>query len=130
MARSDNLLKWIDIYAHGSTGLGTTVKPIGAKISTSISSAAAFTADRPPAELKRIVGDRLKENARYAAMLEEKKRCWRLNYAREYHLDIRRRSTMPNAPTAANCSRQEAAGIQNRRIRKGCSKALFERGQP
>ena len=30
LSGSDNpLLKWIDIYAHGSTGLGTTVKPIG-----------------------------------------------------------------------------------------------------
>lgn len=89
--RQDNpLLKWIDIYAHGSTGLGTTVKPIGREDFDVdlICKVLRFTADRPPAELKRIVGDRLKENARYAAMLEEKKRCWRLNYAREYHLDI------------------------------------------
>lgn len=91
LSESDNpLLKWIDIYAHGSTGLGTTVKPIGREDFDVdlICKVLRFTADRPPAELKRIVGDRLKENARYAAMLEEKKRCWRLNYAREYHLDI------------------------------------------
>ena len=91
LSGSDNpLLKWIDIYAHGSTGLGTTVKPIGREDFDVdlICKMLRFTADRPPAELKRIVGDRLKENARYAAMLEEKKRCWRLNYAREYHLDI------------------------------------------
>jgi hypothetical protein len=91
LSESDNpLLKSIDIYAHGSTGLGTTVKPIGREDFDVdlICKVLRFTADRPPAELKRIVGDRLKENARYAAMLEEKKRCWRLNYAREYHLDI------------------------------------------
>ena len=91
LSESDNpLLKWIDIYAHGSTGLGTMVKPIGREDFDVdlICKVLRFTADRPPAELKRIVGDRLKENARYAAMLEEKKRCWRLNYAREYHLDI------------------------------------------
>ena len=91
LSGSDNpLLKWIDIYAHGSTGLGTTVKPIGREDFDVdlICKVLRFTADRPPAELKRIVGDRLKENAGYAAMLEEKKRCWRLNYAREYHLDI------------------------------------------
>lgn len=91
LSGSDNpLLKWIDIYAHGSTGLGTTVKPIGREDFDVdlICKVLRFTADRPPAELKRIVGDRLKENASYAAMLEEKKRCWRLNYAREYHLDI------------------------------------------
>ena len=91
LSESDNpLLKWIDIYAHGSTGLGTTVKPIGREDFDVdlICKVLRFTADRPPAELKRIVGDRLKENERYAGMLEEKKRCWRLNYAREYHLDI------------------------------------------
>lgn len=91
LSASDNpLLKWIEIYAHGSTGLGTTVRPIGREDFDVdlICKVLRFTADRPPAELKRIVGDRLKENARYAGMLEEKKRCWRLNYAREYHLDI------------------------------------------
>src|SRR5713101_8301983 len=91
LSASDNpLLKWIEIYAHGSAGLGTTVKPIGREDFDVdlICKALRFTADRPPSELKRIVGGRLKENARYAGILEEKKRCWRLNYAGEYHLDI------------------------------------------
>ncbi|MCG6118859.1 MAG: nucleotidyltransferase [Aquimonas sp.] len=91
LSASDNpILKWIEIYAHGSAGLGTTVRPIGREDFDVdlICNVLRFAADRPPAELKRIVGDRLKENARYAGMLEEKKRCWRLNYAREYHLDI------------------------------------------
>jgi hypothetical protein len=91
LSASDNpLLKWVEIYAHGSAGLGTTVRPIGREDFDVdlICKVRRFTADRPPSELKGIVGDRLKENARYAGMLEEKKRCWRLNYAREYHLDI------------------------------------------
>ncbi len=91
LSASDNpILKWIEIYAHGSAGLGTTVRPIGREDFDVdlICKVLRFTADRPPSELKRIVGDRLRENARYAGMLEEKKRCWRLNYTREYHLDI------------------------------------------
>lgn len=91
LSASDNpILKWIEIYAHGSAGLGTTVRPIGREDFDVdlICKVLRFTADRPPSELKRIVGDRLRENTRYAGMLEEKKRCWRLNYAREYHLDI------------------------------------------
>lgn len=91
LSGSDNpVLKWIEIYPHGSAGLGTTVKPIKREDFDVdlICKVLNFTADRLPSELKRIVGDRLKENARYAGMLEEKKRCWRLNYAREYHLDI------------------------------------------
>ncbi len=89
-ASDDPLLKWIDVYAHGSACLGTTVRPIGREDFDVdiICKVLCFTADGAPSELKRIIGDRLKENARYAGMLEEKKRCWRLNYAREYHLDI------------------------------------------
>jgi hypothetical protein len=91
LADSDNpFLRSIEVYAHGSAGLGTTVRPVGREDFDVdiICKLLRFSAERPPSELKRVVGDRLKENARYAAMLEEKKRCWRLNYAREYHLDI------------------------------------------
>ena len=90
------LLRNIRVYAHGSAGLGTSVKPLGREDFDVdlICLVLGFTADRSPAQLKRLVGDRLRENARYASMLEEKKRCWRLNYAREFHLDI--------SPTIAN----------------------------
>src|SRR3569833_874130 len=57
LSGSDNpLLKWIDIFAHGSTGLGTTVKPIGREDFDVdlICKVLRFTADRPPAELNRI----------------------------------------------------------------------------
>jgi Second Messenger Oligonucleotide or Dinucleotide Synthetase domain len=87
---TDPLLRNIRIYAHGSAGLGTSVKPLGREDFDVdlICLVLGFTADRSPAELKRLVGDRLRENGRYASMLQEKKRCWRLNYAREFHLDV------------------------------------------
>jgi hypothetical protein len=47
-----------------------------------------------PEALKWSLGARLRQNARYADILEEKKRCWRLNYANEFHLDIT--PTIPN----------------------------------
>jgi hypothetical protein len=83
-------LKRIRIYAHGSTALGTTVKPIGREEHDVdlIAHAPDFPATRPASELKKLVGDHLKDHGRYAPILEEKKRCWRLNYAREFHLDI------------------------------------------
>lgn len=129
LAASDNLLlKAIEVYAHGSAGLGTTVRPIGREEFDVdlICKVLRFTADRPAAELKRIVGDRLKEHARYAAMLEEKKRCWRLNYAREYHLDI--------SPTIINAQCNNGGElVPDKKLRefkptnpKGY-KALFER---
>lgn len=84
------VLRNIRVYAHGSAGLGTSVKPLRREDFDVdlICLVLGFTADRSPAELKRLIGDRLRENARYAVMLEEKKRCWRLNYEREFHLDI------------------------------------------
>jgi hypothetical protein len=90
-------LRDIRVYAHGSTGLGTSVKPLAREDFDVdlICLVFGFKADRSPVELKRLVGARLRENVRYAAMLEEKKRCWRLNYAREFHLDI--------SPTIVNC---------------------------
>lgn len=87
---SNPILRDLRLYAHGSAGLGTTVKPLGREDFDVdlICLVLGFTADRSPAELKRLIGDRLREHARYATMLEEKKRCWRLNYAREFHLDV------------------------------------------
>lgn len=86
----DRYLSSVLVYPQGSIALGTTVKPlnqtefdvdlvcflpnIGAKSS--------------PAAVKALVGDRLKEHGRYSGMLEEKQRCWRINYANEFHLDI------------------------------------------
>ncbi|BAU38751.1 hypothetical protein APT_01669 [Acetobacter pasteurianus NBRC 101655] len=41
-----------------------------------------------PISLKKALGDRLQQHATYGKMLEEKARCWRLNYANEFHMDI------------------------------------------
>jgi hypothetical protein len=127
-ASGNSILKWIEIYTHGSAGLGTTVRPIGREDFDVdlICKVLRFTSDRPPSELKRVVGDRLKENARYVGMLEEKKRCWRLNYAREYHLDI--------SPTITNVECDNGGElVPDKKLRefkptnpKGY-KALFER---
>ena len=89
-------LKTLDIYVHGSTALGTTVKPIAREEHDVdlICHVPGFSPARLPSELKTLIGDRLRAHTKYAAILEEKKRCWRLNYAREFHLDIS--PTVPN----------------------------------
>jgi len=91
-----NALRLLNIYVHGSTALGTTVKPIGRDEHDVdlICHVPDFSPLRLPSELKRVIGERLRENSVYGAILEEKKRCWRLNYAREFHLDIS--PTIPN----------------------------------
>jgi hypothetical protein len=86
----DDWLSSSSIYLQGSTALGTTVKPIGGNeydvdLVCHIAGLARWL---PPGLCKQRVGDRLKENQRYKAILDEKPRCWRLNYANEFHLDI------------------------------------------
>jgi hypothetical protein len=92
------------IYLRGSTALGTTVKPIGRNeydvdLVCHIPGLARWLR---PALCKQLVGDRLKESQRYRAILEEKPRCWRPNYANEFHLDI-----TPSIPSEACVNRGE-----------------------
>jgi len=51
-----------------------------------------------PAALKKAVGDCLRGNGNYSPLLEEMPRCWRLNYANEFHLDITPSIPNPNCP--------------------------------
>lgn len=93
--------KWIDddekffkpysyeVYPHGSVRILTTVKPI-AKDEFDLDIAIHLRSDTPHnpsriyAELKR----RLEENEKYKQIRELKKRCIRLNYSGDYHMDI------------------------------------------
>lgn len=76
------------IYPQGSFSLGTVVKPINAEEYDIdlVYEMASFQGS--PEELKRLIGDRLKSNEVYKTRLEEKNRCWRINYAGDFHLDI------------------------------------------
>ena len=89
-ASPNTLLAGANMYAHGSFGLGTVVRPVGdGEYDVDlIAFAPGFPISLPPSYLKRLVGARLRENRIYAGLLEEKPRCWRLNYAGEFHMDI------------------------------------------
>lgn len=77
------------VYPHGSTALGTPTKPLGRDdFDIDAVCLVIVSANVSPAELKRLIGDRLRAHYLYSKMLEEKGRCWRLNYARTFHLDI------------------------------------------
>lgn len=92
----DSLLTSTQVYLHGSGGLGTTIRPIG-RMEFDIDLICLLlgvSRNTDPAVVKAAVGRRLREHGRYAQMLQEKKRCWRLNYAGEFHLDL--------SPTIAN----------------------------
>jgi len=87
---SDPVLRAITIYLQGSTALRTTVKPIG--VNEHDVDLVAHVPDPnvtiSPAALKKVIGDCVRANGNYAPLLEEMPRCWRLNYANEFHMDI------------------------------------------
>jgi hypothetical protein len=78
------------IYAHGSTALGTLNRPMGRNEFDVdfMCRARSYGPDLPPAVLKQLVGDRLKARPDYASILIDKPRCWRLDFAGRFHLDI------------------------------------------
>lgn len=84
------LLSNIDVSPQGSTALGTATRPIGQDefdvdlICLILKGHAGMA----PEDIKKIIGDRLREHETYKKMLIEKKRCWRLDYAGEFHLDL------------------------------------------
>lgn len=87
-----------EILPQGSFLLGTVVKPISDKDDIDIDIVCKLTGKNPiwtQAHLKKIVGDRLKENETYKQMLDkEGRRCWTLEYRKysqkndQYHMDV------------------------------------------
>jgi len=86
----DPFLRTSTIYPQGSSALQTMVKPIGSNEHDVdlVCFVPMLFSDTPPGILKKLIGDRLASNDRYKGMLDEKLRCWRINYANEFHLDI------------------------------------------
>ncbi|PWC93023.1 nucleotidyltransferase [Azospirillum sp. TSO5] len=87
---SDPLLRGLTIYPQGSVPLGTTVKPLARQEHDVdlVGWNGALPVTTQPSALKKAIGDRLRQSGHYKDILEEKPRCWRINYANEFHLDI------------------------------------------
>jgi hypothetical protein len=99
LARSEaSVLHAIDIYLQGSTALRTTVKPIGVNEYDVdlVAHVPDLDVQISPAALKKAIGECLRANGNYAPLLEEMPRCWRLNYANEFHMDITPSIPNPN----------------------------------
>lgn len=100
---SDSLtpaLRGSRIRAHGSVRLQTANRPLkGDEFDVDLISPLNLTSTTPPSVAKWIVGERLRKDKLYSPLLEEKRRCWRLNYRGEFHLDVT--PTIPN-PACAN----------------------------
>jgi hypothetical protein len=83
-----------EILPQGSFLLGTMIKPVNDSDELDVDLVCRLEgkkADWAQYHLKKIVGDRLKENKTYKEMLDEEgRRCWTLNYAdsSKYHMDV------------------------------------------
>lgn len=80
-----------DLYPQGSFRLGTVVRPVLHEDEYDIDLVCLLLIDRDTvtkAQLKQLVGDRLRAHDEYRGMLFEGKRCWTLNFPGKFHMDI------------------------------------------
>lgn len=80
-----------EIFPQGSMLLGTTVRPCDDQGEYDIDLVCHLTIKKESItqkDLKTKVGARLKEDEKINRVLEESRRCWRLNYPRQFHLDV------------------------------------------
>jgi hypothetical protein len=104
LAADDSELKRYnpEIYVQGSFRLGTVVHPITEADEYDIDLVCQLAIEKGQtthADLKKIVGDRLKKRDDLAKILEPSRRCWLLNYPSEnqmpaFHMDVL--PTIPN----------------------------------
>ena len=93
-----------EIYTQGSFSIGTVVKPITDEDEYDIDLVCELDINKnniTQTDLKDKVGNRLKENERYNKIINEGRRCWTLEYANEFHMDIL--PAIPDHEKADNC---------------------------
>ncbi len=89
-------LNGVEIYPQGSVAIGTTVRPIS---QNEYDLDFVCEATINPFELFTLIKKFLKNNGHYSDLVEEKKRCVRLNYKENFHIDI-----LPACPDKKNPS--------------------------
>ncbi|ALA59442.1 nucleotidyltransferase [Nitrospira moscoviensis] len=80
-----------DVYPQGSARLGTLTKPVTDRDEYDIDAVALLQVMKQSIsqqELKQRIGDRLKQHPEYRVFLEEKRRCWTLNFENGLHVDV------------------------------------------
>jgi hypothetical protein len=89
LASQGGLLAEAKISPQGSVALGTTTKPINTnEFDVDLICLLPNMLGHTAAEIKAAVRNGLLASPVYARMLIEKNRCWRLDYANQFHLDI------------------------------------------
>ena len=77
------------IFPQGSLNLDTTVKPFGQnEFDLDLVCKLSIYGPTDPARIYEMVWDRMYGHKTYRAIIERKRRCIRVNYAGDFHLDI------------------------------------------
>lgn len=79
------------VYPQGSFRLGTVIRPITEVEHFDIDLVCRLDMQKEQttqADLKKRVGDRLKQRADLEEKLEESRRCWNLDYPPHFHMDV------------------------------------------
>ncbi len=90
----------LKIYPQGSFRLGTVVKPLSDKDEYDIDLVCELDIQKTSitqAELKKRVGDRLKSDDDLKGKVVESRRCWRINFTDQLHMDV-----LPAIPNEEN----------------------------
>jgi hypothetical protein len=93
LAEEDSELKKYDpeIYPQGSFKLGTMIRPITNNDEYDIDLVCHLKIKKESItqkDLKALVGSRLKKRNDIKDILEEKRRCWLLDYPQNFHMDV------------------------------------------
>jgi hypothetical protein len=132
LAKSDDpVLRSITIYLQGSTAIGTVVRPIGFNEFDVdlVAHVPDLDVQLSPAAQKKAIGDRLRVNRNYASLIEEMARCWRLNYAGEFHMDITPSIPNPNCRFGGELVPDKALKRWNPSNPKGYRRMFEERAK-
>ncbi len=80
----------VDVYAQGSVATGTTTKPlVGSEFDLDIVvHIKQLYTNHTPSEVYNALLNILENDGRYKEKIEKKKRCVRLKYANDFHMDI------------------------------------------
>jgi hypothetical protein len=80
-----------EVFPQGSFLLGTVTRPLSERDEYDIDSVSRLLIGKSnvtQAELKAMVGSRLRQHPVYREILEEKRRCWTLHFEEGFHLDV------------------------------------------
>lgn len=91
-AKDSELLEFDPLfYSQGSVRLGTVVRPLLGTDEYDLDAVCRLVIAKErisQKDLKDKVGDRLKNNPAYRAILKPGRRCWRLDFEEKFHMDI------------------------------------------